>query len=209
MGRIIAHLFFILSILLILLIRVKLFHTRTCTAVEDLCTLIVAQPSRLCPEPQPGRPGTAVLRGISPPFAVRPAKNILPLAFRRRDRAIGDRARRRCVVQTYLLAGPLEPPTANLIHRHAGCFCAATHGRRTARPTATGASWNHAGSMVATPPSGRCSTLVNNDSQQAAWRKTISVFDERSGESRELSLSPMTGQFPPTPSTPSRLCSRR
>jgi hypothetical protein len=29
-----------------------------------------------------------------------------------------------------------------------------------------------------------------NDSQQAAWRKTISVFDERSGESCELSLFP-------------------
>jgi transposase len=29
-----------------------------------------------------------------------------------------------------------------------------------------------------------------NDSQQAAWRKTISVFDEQRGESRELSLFP-------------------
>ena len=36
-----------------------------------------------------------------------------------------------------------------------------------------------------------------NDSQQAAWRKTISVFDEQKNQSCELSLFPSDQPIPP------------
>ena len=36
-----------------------------------------------------------------------------------------------------------------------------------------------------------------NDSQEAAWRKTISVFDEETNESREVSLFPSDREIPP------------
>jgi len=36
-----------------------------------------------------------------------------------------------------------------------------------------------------------------NDSQEAAWRKTVEVFDERKRESRQLSLLPSDHRIPP------------
>jgi len=40
-----------------------------------------------------------------------------------------------------------------------------------------------------------------NDQQQAAWRKSLEVFDEGQQCYATLSLFPRTGRFPPTPST--------
>jgi len=40
-----------------------------------------------------------------------------------------------------------------------------------------------------------------NDQQQAAWRKTLSVFDEQQQEYANLSYFPTTARFPPMPST--------
>ena len=48
-----------------------------------------------------------------------------------------------------------------------------------------------------------------NDSQQAAWRKTLEVFDEEQRRFTALSLFPKTGQFPPTPPTACKRSSAR
>ncbi len=40
-----------------------------------------------------------------------------------------------------------------------------------------------------------------NDQQEAAWRKTLSVFDEEQQEYANLSCSPTTARFPPKRST--------
>ncbi|MGA2500635.1 MAG: hypothetical protein ABSH20_23100 [Tepidisphaeraceae bacterium] len=41
-----------------------------------------------------------------------------------------------------------------------------------------------------------------NDSQEAAWRKTISVFDEDAGQSRQFSLFPADRPIPADEANP-------
>ena len=43
-----------------------------------------------------------------------------------------------------------------------------------------------------------------NDQQQAAWRKTLDVFDEAEQRFTSMSLFPTIGKFPPMPSTACR-----
>ena len=89
------------------------------------------------------------------------------------------------VVQTY----PLESHLAVLVSKSAGCFFAAVHGRRVveSRRCRGGRSLRR---QVVYPGE-------INDSQQAAWRKTIEVLDEQKKHCEQLPLFPSDRPIPP------------
>jgi len=73
----------------------------------------------------------------------------------------------------------------------AACFCATRFAGRTARSTATGASSRTAGCRAG----GRLQRQVLylgeiNDSQKAAWCRTIEAFDEAGQDPRQIALFP-------------------
>ena len=67
----------------------------------------------------------------------------------------------------------------NFWHSAVACFCAARTARRTARTTATSAWWRTAARSGKTAQRTVLYLGEINDQQQAAWRKTLEVFDEQ------------------------------
>ena len=83
------------------------------------------------------------------------------------------------------------------VNLQSACFCAATIARKTVRIIATSAS----SKTIAWLPTTRCSEPFLylgeiNDERQAAWRKTLSVFDEEQQEYANLSLFPDDREIP-------------
>ena len=76
-------------------------------------------------------------------------------------------------------------------------FLRANHRKRTANSTATGASSNRVAWPMAIPQRQVLYLGEINDTQEAAWRKTIEVFDEEKRQSRQVSLFPCDRAIPP------------
>jgi Transposase DDE domain len=79
------------------------------------------------------------------------------------------------------------------------CSCELPIARRTARITAISASWKTVACRQVRRCSGQCCIWARsiNDQQQAAWRKTLEVFDEQEQRYTALSLFPDDREIPP------------
>jgi hypothetical protein len=79
------------------------------------------------------------------------------------------------------------------------CSCELPIVGRTARITAISASWKTVACRQVRRCSGQCCIWARsiNDQQQAAWRKTLEVFDEQEQRYTALSLFPDDREIPP------------